>query len=383
MAVCLSVGGRTIVTTNRPTTQILIGSIDGVVDLQRRDVDEPWQEIDRYLTGRQVNAILVEPFSGTTFVGTQGDGLWISRDNRRSWEHVEAGIPHAKVSIVSHIDVSGQLRIYAGTEPAHMYMSTDLGRSWDEVATLREVPNVEGWFFGGKAERAHVKHLNYDPLDPDTMYACIEVGSVLKSTNGGRSWRVLTGFYEDVHRLLIPPSQPRHLWIATGEGLYDSPDAGETWNYLGRSLEGIMYPDGLLIDPYRERTMYATGATVNPRFWPKTRYTEAKILRSRDAGATWQELKAGLPDPIVGNVEGLAMEAWPAGSCVVGGSTSGEIYISDDGGDSWTTLTGFPGVAKDTHAATLAKTEIDEDSASSMAASLEALRIAKADGAAS
>jgi photosystem II stability/assembly factor-like uncharacterized protein len=237
------------------------------------------------------------------------------------------------------------------------------------------VPNVDGWFFGGKADRAHVKHVNYDPLDPNTIYACIEVGSVLKSVDGGRN--------EDVHRLLIPPSQPRHLWIATGEGLYDSPDAGETWNYLGRSLEGIMYPDGLLINPYRESVMFATGATVNPRFWPKTRHTEAKVLRSTDRGATWTELKNGLPDPIVGNVEALAMEAWPDGACVAGGTTHGQIYISDDQGDTWATLTGFPPISKDSHAATLAKTEIDEDSASSMAQSLAALRSAQSEGAAS
>jgi photosystem II stability/assembly factor-like uncharacterized protein len=383
MALCLSHGGRTIVTTNRPTTQILVGTIDGVVDLTRRTPEAPWEESGRYLEGKHVNAIVVEPFTGTTFVGTQGQGLWVSRDNRRTWEEAGEGIPHEKIATISQVEVNGQVRLYAGTEPAHLYLSTNMGHSWAEVPTLREVPNVEGWFFGGKAERAHVKHVSFDPLDPNTIYACIEVGSVLKSVDGGRTWRVLTGFYEDVHRLLIPPSQPHHLWLSTGEGLYDSPDAGETWNYLGRSLEGIMYPDGLLINPYRESVMFATGATVNPRFWPKTRYTESKLLRSSDGGATWQELKQGLPDPILGNVEALAMEAWPTGSCIAGGTTSGEIYISDDQGDSWTMLTGFPAVSKDSHAATLAKTEIDEDSASGMARSLEALRGTQNQGAAS
>jgi photosystem II stability/assembly factor-like uncharacterized protein len=383
MALCLSHGGKTIVTAERPTTHILIGTIDGVVELSRRTPDAPWEESGRCLQGTHVNAILVEPSTGATFVGTQGQGLYVSRDDRRTWARSDSGIPHEKIATISHVEANGQIRLYAGTEPAHLYLSTDVGQSWTEVPTIREVPNVDGWFFGGSKDRAHVKHVNYDPLDPNTIYACIEVGSVCKSTDGGHTWRVLTGFYEDVHRLLIPPSQPRHLWIATGEGLYDSPDAGESWNSPGRSLEGIMYPDGLLIDPYRESVMFATGATVNPRFWPKTRYTEAKILRSTDSGATWTEQKQGLPDPILGNVEALAMEAWPAGACVAAGTTKGEIYISDDQGDSWTTLTGFPAVSKDSHAATLARTEIDADSASSMARSLAALRNAQSQGAAS
>jgi photosystem II stability/assembly factor-like uncharacterized protein len=354
MTLCLSVGGRTITTSDAPTTHVLVGSNGGIVSLKREGADAPWFKAERMLDGIFINALTIEPSTNTLFAATRGEGLFASTDLGRTWEHRDAGIPHNRVWIIHYHRIADALTLYAGTEPAHLYKSFDVGRTWAEVTSMRQVPNVDEWFFGSGKDRGHVKHISFDPSDPETIYVSIEVGSVLKSTDGGVSWRVLGGFYEDVHRLLVLASEPRHLWIATGEGLYESFDGGETWKSHGRNVEGIMYPDALIIHPERESLMFVAGATINPRYWSKMHATQSQILRSRDGGARWELLLGGLPPAMDGNVEAMAMETYPGGYTVAAGNTKGQVFLTDDEGEHWTVVEGMPPVGKDNHAATLA-----------------------------
>ncbi len=330
-----------------------MGTVEGIVRLTRERPGTAWRETDRWLEGQQVNALTREPSRGMLFAATQDAGLWASADHGRTWQRRDEGIEFARIWCVNYARAGSELRLYAGTEPAHLYASADYGASWTELAAMRAVPSVDKWFFPGQPNRGHVKYVSFDTADPDTIYACIEVGGVLKSVDGGRSWRVLSGFYEDVHRLLPLASDPRHLYMATGEGLYESFDAGDTWTYLGRSIEGIMYADPLVIHPERESVIFFAGSTTNPRFWYSTHATTSRFVKSVDGGATWQVLGPGLPDPIEGSVEALALEVSPAGCCVAAATTEGELFLSDDEGASWSVVAGLPGVGKDRHVAML------------------------------
>jgi hypothetical protein len=224
-----------------------------------------------------VNALTIEPSRGVLFAATQDAGLHASPDGGRTWERRDRGIAESRVWTVQYPDAPGQPRLYAGTEPAHLYVSDDLGASWSELAAMRDVPTVGEWFFpAGGPSRGHVKHVSFAPRDPATIYASIEVGGALKSTDGGRTWRELAGFYKDVHRVLPLASDPRHVYL-----------------------------DPLVIHPERESVIYFGGSCTNPRYWYDTHTTTSKFLKSVDGGATWQVLGPGLPDPIPGSVEGL------------------------------------------------------------------------------
>jgi len=65
---------------------------------------------------------------------------------------------------------------------------------------------------GTAATFAHVKHITFDPRSADTIYASVEVGAGLKSTDGGRSWRQMTGFFEDVHRMVVTAARPDDIF---------------------------------------------------------------------------------------------------------------------------------------------------------------------------
>ena len=60
--------------------------------------------------------------------------------------------------------------------------------------------------------------------------------------------------------------------------------------------------------------------------------------RSRDAGTSWQYLEGGLPAHIHGNIEGFAFHVCPGGSQLFAGTTDGDVFLSEDEGETWSTI---------------------------------------------
>ena len=58
-------------------------------------------------------------------------------------------------------------------------------------------------------------------------------------------------------------------------------------------------------------------------------------MRSTDEGRTWMELDNGMPKPMVGAFQAMTQHIWDGGMMLVVGNATGEVYVSEDGGDSW------------------------------------------------
>ena len=348
MFTALSHGGQTLFKGQAAPTELAVGSQDGVVFLGGDGAS--WREASRSLTGRHVSALALEPVSGTLFAGTHGDGLHASTDGGGTWERRDTGIGYQDVYSLATTQVDGQTRVYCGTEPAHLYVSADLGRSWQELPALRNVGSVDQWRFPAPPHVAHVKHINFDPGTPKTIYASIEVGALLRSDDEGATWREFDGFYKDVHRAMIPSDAPDSIYITGGDGIYHSPDAGASWEHLTDRSYRISYPDGLVIHPEQPALMFVSGAVSSPREWNQRGTADPRIARSRDRGLSWEVLEQGLPEQIEGNIEALCMATYPGGFSLFGGTIDGQVFMSADGGDTWSTIAkGLPGVFKGHH----------------------------------
>src|SRR5947208_2705381 len=252
----VSPNGTNYYATSGPADEVLVATADGIMSLKRSG--SGWEQSRRMLEGKHIDSISVEPRSGTIFAGTHHDGLWASADGGQSWERRDNGIKFPNIYALNFVHAGSETRIYAGTEPAHLYVSTDLGQSWTELPALREVPSAKDWTFPGPPHEGHVKTIVFDPRDPNTIYAGVEVGGAFKSTDAGQTWRELNegGFYEDVHRLMIARSRPDEVWMTTGRGLYRSGDAGTSWDFRPMPgvaedpharNSGISYPDALVM----------------------------------------------------------------------------------------------------------------------------------------
>ena len=343
MTVCLSPNGSTVFTLSSPPTELLVGTIEGIVRL-RRD-DHSWRTAGTYLTGEHISSLLHEPVHDGLFAGVHGEGLYFSADQGYSWEPRMDGLSVKHVFSLGRTLRAGEIVLYAGTEPAHLFESTDYGSSWHELPALRDVPETERWDFPAPPHAGHVKCITTDPRDSQVLYVGIEQGALLKSTDAGQTWREQAScwraddyFHKDVHRLMLGPSNPDQIYMTSGTGLYFSQDGGETWEQLTHREFRIGYPDQLLFAPHDDRVLFMSGATDHPGSWRKSHLADATILRSRDGGRSWERAGHGLPEPMRGNVEAMSMAVQGATFSLFAGTTDGSVYASYDGAESWSCI---------------------------------------------
>ncbi|HEY3115814.1 MAG TPA: glycosyl hydrolase, partial [Chloroflexota bacterium] len=335
---------------------VLIATASGIYSFTRSGPGASWRQAGRMLEGKHIASIAIEPTRGVIFAGTHGSGLWASEDGGDTWERRDAGIGYDNFYGLNCNLVGDEVRIYAGTEPAHLWLSTDFGNTWKNHPSLRDVPSVKDWTFPGEPHLGHVKTIAFDPRDPETFFVGVEVGGAFKTTDGGKTWKELNSpdFDTDVHRLLITPSRPGDVYMATGKGLFHSSNGGDRWENYVLPEGRIGYPDALTILPENPNVMFTAGAKLNPGQWRSTHAAYPRVARTRDAGESWEYLEGGLPLESRANIEAMTLNSYPGGYSLIAGTTDGEVFFSEDEGDHWATIgQGLPPVAKSGHIVSL------------------------------
>ena len=336
MAIGLSHGGTTIYASASPTKNILVGTREGAVTIERDAPGSAWRIAHRAVTDKHLSAIINEPASGLVFAGGFHGGVMVSADDGKTWEARNNGMTQDNVYSLAAKNINGRVRLFAGTEPAHLFVSDDLGLNWRELPNLRAVSSVSKWSFPAPPHIGHVKHINFDPENPNTIYASIEVGGLLRSTDGGESWEEFPSLYEDVHRLMIHPTDAKFLYAVTGRGLYTGPERGAAWEQWTRREDEIGgYPDGFVFRPSDPKLILMTAAHDAPGTWRNTHFAGARISRSKDGGRSWEILKNGLPDRLQASIEAFCLEEAGPTTEIYAATTAGEIFYSNDLGDSW------------------------------------------------
>ena len=351
MSIALSHGGTTMYSSPSRSDELWVGTRKGIAVLERDSGGSGWRVARHMLEDKHISAIHQEPESGMFFVGAFHAGLHVSGDHGATWEARENGLTELDVYSINSSRSNGHTRLYAGTEPAHLFCSDDLGEHWTELPALRSVPSVPNWKFPVPPHIAHAKHINFDPHDPDTVYVSVEVGGLLRSRDRGESFEELLGIYEDAHRLVVHPQDSDRLYEVTGRGLYVSDDGGRNFEErLVRPCENGDYPDGCVLNPMNPDMMFLSAAQYNPGQWRRTHSAGARISRSMDGGRTWEILRNGLPDRLQASIEALCLEAAGDSVSVFAATTSGEVYGSDDAGESWSVIAGgLAPISKDFH----------------------------------
>jgi len=337
----LSHGGTTIYSTPSRPDEVWVGTREGIVVIERAAEDGGWKIARRLLEDKHISAIMTEPESGLTFVGAFHGSVQATPDGGKTWESRNHGLTEDDVYSLAAVRRDRGTRLYLGTEPAHIFCSDDLGRRWRELSGMRSVPSVPKWKFPVPPHNAHTKHISFAPGDPSTIYACIEVGALLRSRDGGETWAQIEGVYEDVHRLAIHPHDANRLYVVTGHGLYVSLDGGARFEeWIARPSPIAGYPDGIVFHPRNPDLMFLGAADAGPGTWMKTHYAGAKISRSKDGGRNWEMLQNGLPERMQASIEALCLADWGESASLFAATTAGDVYGSDDTGEHWRRIIG-------------------------------------------
>ena len=232
------------------------------------------------------------------------------------------------------VDPADSKRIYAGYADIGLLVSDNGGESW-----ARSVSGLE--------RHGDLAEIVADPANTNVLW-CKDgkwqgTCYVAQSLNRGKTWKTISGPENGLPdsvliNLLLDPSSPaasRTLYVVSlPHGVFKSTTGGRTWKKASNGLpDAPLKVSALTMDPKHTDTLYAAvyGNTSAP---------QGGIFRSRDAGATWEKLNAGV---VFSGVQHLCASPHDSRMLFVAARSLGEppnrqqggIYRSTDEGRTW------------------------------------------------
>jgi photosystem II stability/assembly factor-like uncharacterized protein len=274
------------------------------------------------------------------FAGT-ADGVYRSTDHGATFKR--AHFPDQGVQVWSFmVDPADPKRMLAGGSPVAVYRSTDSGETWTRAPKL-DLPVHAKMPFNCRVMRFAPR-----PGHPNEIYAVLEVSGVMRSTDGGETWRdcsdhliklseqeprlrsKLVSDTEaegmlDGHAICTSSADPDGVIIACRMGLFRSNDQGKTW-------------DDLRVDRYSPFT-YGRDVRVSPQE-PGTIYAclsiaasskDGALYRSQDVGKSWQRFDKVQPH---GTLMSVSLHPSDPKQVYIA-ARYGEVFGTQDGGDTW------------------------------------------------
>jgi photosystem II stability/assembly factor-like uncharacterized protein len=279
--------------------------------------------------------------SGTiaaAWCGTVGGGVLRTGDGGRTWK--PAGLPGAHVTSLA-VGPAEAGPIWAGTEPSAVFHSGDGGRTWETTGDLEELPSSPDWAFPPRPETHHVRWIACHPRDPGRLWVAIEAGALVRTGDGGRSWRDRTSDGpRDTHELAVHPDRPETLRVAAGDGYFESHDGGDVWTRPHSGFD-VGYLRSVAIDP-GDPGVVVVSASSRPRTAYVAGRSDGRLYRREGEGA-WERVRGPWADPpshiapllLAGRERG---ELWAA--------DERGLYRSGDSARSWERVAAFdPGPA--------------------------------------
>jgi photosystem II stability/assembly factor-like uncharacterized protein len=350
---------------------LLVGTRKGLFVLTHDD-HRKWSSSEPHSLGHVMQHVVADRRPGgvilaATRTGHLGPTVLRSSDMGATWQestkppafHTDEALARAVDAVFwltpGHDDEPGAW--YAGATPQGLFRSDDHGDTWAPVDGWNDHPMWETWAefpHMGTPDGAMLHSINVDPRDPEHLYIGLSGGGVFESTDGGADWRPLNrgieadflpnpeaGFGHDPHCVRVHPAMPDRLYQQNHCGIYrmDRPD--ETWIRIGDNMAADVGDIGFPIevhprDPDTAWVFPMDGTEVWPRTSPDGR---PAVYVTHDAGSTWIRQDVGLPERGWLTVKRQAM-ATDAGDPVgvYFGTTGGEVWASDDEGESWTCI---------------------------------------------
>ncbi len=197
------------------------------------------------------------------------------------------------------------------------------------------------------AVEPHVRDITIDPNNPQIMYVALQVGYMLKTTDGGKNWELLNKNLDcDVHTIVLHPEDSNKIFIATGghdcragkapgRALYSSNDGGNNWAPMAMEFKEE-YSVPLTVHPNKHDVLYSAVANGQPGQWRKRNSgAEAFLIQSTDSRQELEEARRRgfASQPAASSKASPSIRPTP--SNMYAAQRNGDLFGSDDSGASW------------------------------------------------
>jgi hypothetical protein len=325
--------------------------------------------------GDSVSAVLEDPRDGALYAGLNlghfGVKLHRSDDKGKTWTEIAAPAfaeekdqpppdpdkewPPKKTGpsveliwtlVAGAADRPGE--IWAGTIPGGLFRSKDRSASWQLIESLWNDPTRPNWF-GGGYDRAGIHSVCVDPRDSRRMVIGISSGGVWRSKDAGETWKNegvgLRNAYmppdkafdplpQDPHRIVQCPAAPDTIWCQHHNGIFLSRDAGATFREI-KARAPSRFGFGVAVHPEDPKTAWFVPAVRDINRTPVDH--RLQVMRTTDGGRSFQTFTNGLPKVPSFDLmyrHGLDIDA--AGERLAMGSTTGNLWVGERQGTRWT-----------------------------------------------
>ncbi len=348
--------------------RLYVATRKGLFSLKRKTGPVPGWAIEQvYFLGEHVSMVLPDRRDGTLYAAlhSRDSGVKLHRtsDRGQSWDECttpafpKAGKGEAKGSpslrMIWSLEGAGKDKageLWAGTIPGGLFHSGTRGDTWTFVRSLWARPEREAWTGGGFGEPG-IHSICVDPRDSRRVLIGVSVGGVWLTEDSGQTWALrATGMFaddvpaeqskdpnlQDPHRIVQCPSNPDMLWCQHHNGVFRSVDGGLAWTEVP-AVKPSVFGFSVAVHPKDPETAWFVPTMKDECRVPEK--GKVSVARTRDGGAKFTVLREGLPQKHAYDLvyrHGLDVD--DTGDRLAVGSTTGSLWISEDQGETWATV---------------------------------------------
>jgi photosystem II stability/assembly factor-like uncharacterized protein len=260
-----------------------------------------------------------------------------------------------KLDMIWALESAGNDRpgaIWCGTVPGGLFRSTDRGQSWELIRSLWDRPERSQWI-GGGIDKPGIHSVCVHPRDSRRVAIGISSGGVWMTGDDAKSWACrasgMRAEYmppdrqgdpniQDAHRLVQSPSSPEVFWVQHHNGIFRTVDGGVSWREISAPpATPSAFGFAVAVHPKNADIAWFVPAIKDERRIPEA--GKVVVSRTTDGGKTFQVLRKGLPQEHAYDLvfrHGLDVDE--TGNLLAMGSTTGTLWITENGGERWTTV---------------------------------------------